>query len=274
METAKAHRKVESKEMSVTEMELKRLLLGKKKTGRYLERSELALSRNLAKEKSIGTREALGQDQGECRNGESFQENAEQAFQLEINCKGRKSRICSHKILPRPILTLRRTGGVNPIRETALGGAVEKHENRLCWWNVDLAIEIGTCLEDGKVAVVDELEHGFSGRLAVFVDDDGSESEERVDGLTPNICDERADGMTHKIDGERVERLTRIIHDERADGLCQIQIDGERVERLTCKIREERVDGLPFKIDAERADGWSTITGEERADGWTYQKSG
>ena len=40
VETAKAHRKVESK-MSVTEMELKTLLLRKKNTGRYLERSEL-----------------------------------------------------------------------------------------------------------------------------------------------------------------------------------------------------------------------------------------
>ena len=54
-------------------------------------RPELALSRNLEKEKTIETREAPGQDQGECRDGESSQENAEQAFQLEINCKGRKS---------------------------------------------------------------------------------------------------------------------------------------------------------------------------------------
>ena len=88
-------------------------------------RTEPALSRNLEKEKSIETREAPGQDQGECRDGESSQENAEQAFQLEINCKRRKSRICSHKILPRPLLNLRRTGGVNPIRETTFGGAVE-----------------------------------------------------------------------------------------------------------------------------------------------------
>ena len=74
VETSKAHRKVESKEMSVTEMELKTLLLRKKKTGRYLERSELnwLWSRNLAKEKSIETGEALGQDQGECRYGESW----------------------------------------------------------------------------------------------------------------------------------------------------------------------------------------------------------
>ena len=43
METAMAHRKVETKEMSVTEMELKSLLLKKKKTGRHLERTELNL---------------------------------------------------------------------------------------------------------------------------------------------------------------------------------------------------------------------------------------
>ena len=142
VETAKAHRKVESKEMSVTEMELKTLLLRKKTTGRYFERSELnwlcleiwRKRRALKREK-----EAPGQDQGGCRDGESSQENAEQALQLEINCKGQKSRICSHKVLPRPPLTLRRTGGFNPIRETTLGGAVEKHENGLCRRNVDLA---------------------------------------------------------------------------------------------------------------------------------------
>ena len=127
VETAKAHREMESKEMSVTEMELKTLLLRKKNTGRHLERSELNwLCREIWRKKSIETREALGQDQGECRDGESPQENAEQAFQLEINCNGRKSRICSHKILPRPLLNLSRTGGVNPIRETAFCGAVEK----------------------------------------------------------------------------------------------------------------------------------------------------
>ena len=154
-------------------------------------RAELALSRNLEKEKSIETSEAPGQDQGECRDGEGSQENAEQAFQLEINRKRRKSRICSHKILPRPILTLSGTEGVNPIRETTLGGAVEKHENRLCWWNVDLAKEAGKRLEKaeerekvtgsdhsrcfesitarmfgkaGEVAVVDVLEHAWISR--------------------------------------------------------------------------------------------------------------
>ena len=101
VETAKAHRKLETKEMSVTELELKTLLLrkGENRTVPRTIRTELALSRNLEKEKSIETREAPGQDQGECRDGESTQENAEQAFRLEINCKRRKSRICSHKIL-------------------------------------------------------------------------------------------------------------------------------------------------------------------------------
>ena len=49
--------------------------------------------------------------------GKAPQENAEQAFQLGVNCKRRKSRICSHKVLPRPLLNFRRPGGVNPIRE-------------------------------------------------------------------------------------------------------------------------------------------------------------
>ena len=80
---------------------------------------------------------------------------------------------------------------------------MEKHENGLCWWNIYLAKETGKCLEAaekreritgsdhsrcfesitarmsgeaGEVAVADVLEYGFSGRLAVFVDGDGSES--------------------------------------------------------------------------------------------------
>ena len=187
-------------------------------------RIELALPRNLEKEKSIETRETPGQDQGECRVRESSQENAEQAFQLEINCEGRKSQVCSHKILPRPLLNPRGTGGVNPIRETTLGGAVEKHENRLCWWNVDLARETGKypgetekrerltgsnhsrCVESfaprmfgkyGEVIVADVLEHGFSGRLAVFVDGGGSESGgcnvlDQVQAYCWTVCDAKS----------------------------------------------------------------------------------
>ena len=40
-ETAKAHKKMETKEMSVTELELKSLLLKNKREGRHLERAEL-----------------------------------------------------------------------------------------------------------------------------------------------------------------------------------------------------------------------------------------
>ena len=80
METVVAHRKLETKEMSVTELELKTLLLRKKKTGRYLERSDLNwLCREIWRK-----RRALKRDQGECGDGEGPQENAEQAFQLEL----------------------------------------------------------------------------------------------------------------------------------------------------------------------------------------------
>ena len=41
LETAKSHRKLESKEMPVTELELKSLLLRKKRDGRQLGRTEL-----------------------------------------------------------------------------------------------------------------------------------------------------------------------------------------------------------------------------------------
>ena len=228
VETAMAHRRVESKRMTVTEMELKTLLLRKKKTGRYLERSELNwLCREIWRKRRALKRETPGQDQGECRVRESSQENAEQAFQLEINCEGRRSQVCSHKVLPRPLLNLRRTGGVYPIRKTTLGGAVEKHENRLCWWNVDLAQETGKCPgetekrerltgsshsrcvesfaprmfgKDGEVVVADVLEHGFSGRLAVFVDGDGSESGgcnvlDQVQAYCWTVCDAKSLGL-------------------------------------------------------------------------------
>ena len=230
VETAKAHRKVESKEMWVTEMELKTLLLRKKKTGRYLERAELNwLCRAIwRKRRALKREKHLDKIKESAEIGRAPKKTqSKQAFQLEINCKGRKSRICSHKILPRPLLNLRRTGGVNPIRETTFGGAVEKHENRLCWWNVDLAKETGKCLEEtekrerltrsnhsrciesiasrmfgkaGEVVVVDVLEHGFPGRLAVFVDGDGSESGgcnvlDQVQAYCWAVCDAKSLGL-------------------------------------------------------------------------------
>ena len=97
METARTHRRMETKELSVTELELKSLLL--LFAGRQLGRSELNwLCREIwRKRRAFGTREESGKDQGECRDGEILQEKAKQAFQLELRCKTRKPRICSSK---------------------------------------------------------------------------------------------------------------------------------------------------------------------------------
>ena len=150
METAMAHRKMETKEMSVTEMELKSLLLKKKKTGRHLERTELkfVLPSNLEKAESAEARETPEQDQGECRDGESTQENAKQEFQLELDSKARKHRICSHKFLPRTLLDSNKPRRSNPIREATLGRAVEKPESGLCRRDVGLTKETGKGLEE------------------------------------------------------------------------------------------------------------------------------
>ena len=190
-------------------------------------RVELTLPRNREKEKSVETRETFGQDQGECGDGESPQETQSKHFNWNSIAKRRKSRICSRKILPRPRLDSGRTGGVNPIRETTLGRAVEKHENRLCWWNVDLAKETGKRLEKaeerervtgsdhsrcfesiaatmfgeaGEVAVVDVLGYEFPGRLAVLVDGDGSESGgcnvlDQVQTYCWTVCDAESVGL-------------------------------------------------------------------------------
>ena len=73
LETAKAHKMTETKMLTVTDLELKTLLLQKKREGQHLERAELnrTLPRNLAKAESAGARETSHRDQGECRDGES-----------------------------------------------------------------------------------------------------------------------------------------------------------------------------------------------------------
>ena len=108
LETARTYRKLETKKMSVTELEVESLLLRKKRaltTTREVG-AELALPRNLEEKTSIETREKFGKDQGVCRDEERSQENKKQAFQLEFDCKTRKSRNSSHKLLPRPLLDL------------------------------------------------------------------------------------------------------------------------------------------------------------------------
>ena len=202
VETAMAHRKVDSKQHTSVEKEENR-------TEPRAVRIELALSRNLEKEKSIETREASWKSIAKDENAKT------------------KSRICSHKILPRPLLNPRRPGGADPIRETTLGGAVEKHESGLCWWNVDLTKETGKRLEKseerervtgsdhstsfesiasimfgeaGKVAVVDVLGYEVPGRLAVFIHGDGSESGgcnvlDQVQAYRWTVCDAKSLGL-------------------------------------------------------------------------------
>ena len=88
------------------------------------ERSELnwLCRAHLEKEESAETRETFDQDQGERQDGESPQENAKRAFQLEFDCETRKSRHSSRKILPRSLLNSCGPRRCYPIRETSLAG--------------------------------------------------------------------------------------------------------------------------------------------------------
>ena len=99
------------------------------------------------KEESVGTRETPDQDEGDCRYGESTQENTKQAFQPEFNCETRKSRNSSHRLVPSPLLDSCGPRRYYPIRETSLDRALEKLESGLCGWNADLNEETGESLE-------------------------------------------------------------------------------------------------------------------------------
>ena len=52
-------------------------------------RAQRTLPRNLEKTESAEARKTFDKDQGECRDGESLQENTKQAFELEFECKTR-----------------------------------------------------------------------------------------------------------------------------------------------------------------------------------------
>ena len=99
-ETAKAHKRMETKEMSATEHELKSLLLKKKREGRHLEPAELDwLCRAIWRKRSVETRETP--DQG--------------------------VRLRNKKIPnPRPPLNTCGPRRFFPIRETSLDKALEK----------------------------------------------------------------------------------------------------------------------------------------------------
>ena len=190
-------------------------------------RIELALSRNLEKEKSVEMRETLGQDQGESRDGESPQENAKQAFSTGARLQKTKIPNLFSQILPRTLLDSGRPGGINPIRETPLGRAVEKPETGLCRRNVDFTKKTGKCPEEiekrerltgsnhsrcfrsiafrmlgeiGEIAFVDVLGYEFPRRLAVLLDGDGSESGwcnvlDQVQADSWTVCDAKSLGL-------------------------------------------------------------------------------
>ena len=199
------HRKLETEEMSVAELELKSHLLRKKKTGRHLERTDLNwLCREIwRKRRALKREKHLGKIKESAEMGESSQENAKQAFQLDLECKTRKHRICSHKLLPKPLLDSGRPGGSNLIRERILGRFVEKLENGLCRRHADFTKETGKSLEEvekrerltgsdhgrcfesiasrkfgetDEIAVDDVLGYVFPRRLAALIDGNGTES--------------------------------------------------------------------------------------------------
>ena len=186
LETATSHRKLESREMSVTGLELKSLLLRKQRDGRQLGRTELNwLCRAIWRKRRALERETSEQDQGKCRDGERPQENTKQAFQLEFDCETRKPRKSAHRLLPRPLVSPDGPRRCHPIRETPLGST---------WRNLRLDCTGGLLISPkkleralkalppeesgraGEIVVDDVLGCVLPGRLAVFFDGNGPES--------------------------------------------------------------------------------------------------
>ena len=199
METVVALRKLETKEMSVTEVELKSLLLRKKKTGWHLEGTELNWLCALKREKYL-TKIKESAEMGKAPN-----KTQSEHFNWS---------------------SIAKQGGDNPIRETTLGRAVEKLENGLCRRNVDFTKETGNCLEEiekreslsgsdhsrcfeiiasrmfgkiGEIAVVDVLGYDFPG-LAMLYDGNGSGSGgcnvlDQVQANRWAVCDAKSLGL-------------------------------------------------------------------------------
>ena len=159
------------------------------------------MPRNLEKTESAEAGKTFDQDQGECRDGETTQENTKHTFQLEIDCETRESRSSSHRLLPIPQLNSCGPRRCYPIRETSLDRASEKLESGLCGLTADLIEEFGESLERtengkgspdhsgcfevmatgmsgkvGEIVVCDVLGHEFPGVMAVLFDCYRSES--------------------------------------------------------------------------------------------------
>ena len=137
-ETAKAHRRLGAKEMTVTELELKFLLCKMKREERHLEHAELnrpyrAIWR---KKRALKREKHLTKIKESAETGKAPR-HTKHAFQLEFDCKTRKSRNSFHKLLPRLLLNSCGPRRYYPIRETSLDRVSEKLESGLCKWNAD-----------------------------------------------------------------------------------------------------------------------------------------
>ena len=128
LETAKTHRKLETKEMSVTELEIKSLLLRKNKTGRHLERTELNwLCREIwRKQKALKREKHLAKIKESAVLGKASKKTQSKHFNWSSIAKHENP----ESVLTNFFLDLYSISedqeGDNPIRETTLGRAVEK----------------------------------------------------------------------------------------------------------------------------------------------------
>ena len=136
----------------MTELELKSLLLRKKKTGRYLERSELNwLCREIWRKRTALKRERhLDKIKESAEMGKAPKKTQSKHFNWSSIAKDENPESVLTKFFQYLYSISGRPRGDNPNRETPLGAAVEKPENGLCWRNVDFAKETGKCLEEAE----------------------------------------------------------------------------------------------------------------------------
>ena len=224
-----AHRKLEAKEMSVTELDLKTVLLRKKKTGRYHERSELNwLCREIWRMRRALKREKhLDKIKESAEMAKAPKKTQSKHFNLKSIAKDENPESVLTKYfrdlysIPEDLEELTQSerrhwvelwknmridcaGGmlISPKKlENVLKKAKERErltgsDHSRCFESITARM-FGTA---GEVAVGDVLEHGFPGRLAVFVDGDGSESGgcnvlDQVQAYCWTVCDAKSLGL-------------------------------------------------------------------------------
>ena len=139
----------EAKVMTVTELELKILVLQKKREGQHLERAELnRLCRAIWRHRRALKREKhLTKIKEKCGDGKASKKSRSKHLNWSSIAKQKKSEISSHRLLPRPLYNPCGPKRHCSIRENSLDEAVEKLENGLCGWNADLNEEVEECAE-------------------------------------------------------------------------------------------------------------------------------